>query len=151
MNSVKKKTWHYKWYQYWLNNGRGIPEKYRENLCHYVRVLLFWAPVTWIDNHTNWDWGKVGAVGAILFIAGLILWGLTVLTINFPIEMSLAAGSFIALLLFLLMLVVAWRGAQGKDLGIERTIFEAIDTTKLVWNYAVAKKRKICPYIEFVD
>ncbi len=34
-----------KWYQYWIDKGGRPPRQ--ENLCHFVRVLLFWATIRW--------------------------------------------------------------------------------------------------------
>lgn len=36
-------------YQYWLNStGR---EPFRENFCHFWRVVLIWAPLAWLFDH----------------------------------------------------------------------------------------------------
>ena len=47
-------SWHAKWYNYWRQNAKRKARGYKENLCHYVRVLLFWAPLMWLRR------GKIG-------------------------------------------------------------------------------------------
>lgn len=41
------KTWHYRIYRFWREKTGGNPHWYNENLCHYVRVLVIWAPWNW--------------------------------------------------------------------------------------------------------
>lgn len=43
---MRHDSWHARWYHHWVNLGGKEP--LRENLCHYVRVLLLWAPLRWI-------------------------------------------------------------------------------------------------------
>lgn len=49
---VSGKSWHGRVYRYWLDNGRSgfrwACGQRRENLCHYVRVVLLWAPLAWL-------------------------------------------------------------------------------------------------------
>jgi hypothetical protein len=47
---VPQDAWHRKVYEYWYRRGHFKKTGYRENLCHYVRVLLFWAPLMWFWN-----------------------------------------------------------------------------------------------------
>lgn len=44
--TMKSNSWHARWYRYWVSLGGKRPE-YKENLCHYVRVLVLWAPLRW--------------------------------------------------------------------------------------------------------
>lgn len=44
---VREGSWHHRLYQYWRSKGGWIPYSYHENLCHYVRVCIFWAPFAW--------------------------------------------------------------------------------------------------------
>lgn len=140
--TMKKKTWHYRWYQYWLTNGQGNSPTYREDLCHYIRVILWWAPITWIDQHTiiNWDMvGKFILIGAIAIYAVAII---AMLSYKFPTQMVLAGLSLGALIVSTVIIIGFFRWRQGKNFGIA-------STTSLAWKYAVAKKHKICPYLEF--
>jgi len=45
--TISESSWHHRWYRYWQKKGGQIGPKYVENLCHYVRVLVFWAPRRW--------------------------------------------------------------------------------------------------------
>jgi hypothetical protein len=44
---VQPDSWHAQVYQYWRARGHLKTSGYRENLCHYVRVLVIWAPLMW--------------------------------------------------------------------------------------------------------
>lgn len=47
---VSSTSWHYNLYRWWASNSpwyRRHGHSYRENLCHYVRVILLWAPLLW--------------------------------------------------------------------------------------------------------
>ncbi len=46
--NIATTTWHSRWYHHWLNLTERKPSP--ENLCHYVRVLLFWAPLAWLTR-----------------------------------------------------------------------------------------------------
>jgi hypothetical protein len=42
---VSNRTWHGRLYAFWRRNAVFKKGGYRENLCHYVRVILFWGPL----------------------------------------------------------------------------------------------------------
>lgn len=43
-------SWHGRLYSFWKQHAAlKAGSHYRENLCHYVRVILFWAPLAWIN------------------------------------------------------------------------------------------------------
>lgn len=43
---VSRNSWHGRLYHFWRANSEfKNTSNYRENLCHYVRVILFWAPI----------------------------------------------------------------------------------------------------------
>lgn len=44
---VDQDAWHYHVYQWWQRHGGRNRRGYRENLCHYMRVLLIWVPLFW--------------------------------------------------------------------------------------------------------
>ncbi len=44
---VNRYAWHYHLYRWWIMHGGHNRPGYRENLCHYMRVLLFWTPLYW--------------------------------------------------------------------------------------------------------
>lgn len=44
---VSKNSWHGRLYHFWRNNSEfKNSSSYRENLCHYMRVILFWGPIS---------------------------------------------------------------------------------------------------------
>ena len=144
--TIKTESWHYKWYADWLANGGGNAPSYKENLCHYVRVLLFWAPATWIDQHTFWDWGKLTeraffGAGVLYFVAvfGFLL---VLAAVTQTTKFLMAIGSLGGLLGSIGLLILFVRTMRGKRLEVPGTV-------KLAASYAVAKKRRICPFIEF--
>jgi hypothetical protein len=143
---LNRNTWHYRWYAYWLANGRGTAPAYQENLCHYMQVLFFWAPATWIDQHTSWDWGVVFPVvflgGAALYLLGFGVYLLVLVAMAHLTAFLAGIGTFAGSMASIGLLVLIVRTLQGKHLEIPGTI-------KLVGSYAIAKKRRICPFIEF--
>jgi hypothetical protein len=67
---VGRDSWHYKLYGYWVRHAtwKAPATGYRENLCHYVRVVLFWATFSWFVNahprRASWvrPWSVLAAV-----------------------------------------------------------------------------------------
>ena len=146
--TIKTDSWHYKWYAYWLTHGRGNTPAYKENFCHYVRVLMFWAPITWIDQHTFWDWEKLTMRTMIgVFAVSMLGWiGLmvTVAAMTQTTKFLMAIGSLGGLLGIIGCLILLVKTMRGKKLEIPGTV-------KLVGSYAIAKKRRICPFIDFEE
>ena len=87
-------TWHSKWYHHWLTlTGR---ESSSETLCHYVRVLLFWAPLAWFFR------GRVFKIVPPWTIVSTLLVGGTVITLcvlwpEDAVRVLLILAGFIAL------------------------------------------------------
>lgn len=45
---VSRNSWHGRLYHFWREHSEFKNGKdYRENLCHYVRVVVFWAPIAY--------------------------------------------------------------------------------------------------------
>lgn len=143
---INTNSWHFRWYAYWLGTGRGVQPGYRENLCHYVRVLLFWAPMTWLDQHTSWNWGKLAERitlgGLVLTILALIGYGVVTAAITQPTKSLMAIGSLGGLLVVTGLVVLGVKTRRGKPLEVPGTL-------KLVGGYVVAKKRRVCPFLTF--
>lgn len=143
---ISTNSWHYRWYTYWLAQGRGISERYQENLCHYVRVLLFWAPMTWLDQHTSWDWGKLSqrtlSVFLVFALLGTVSLYVVVAAVTQTTKFLMAIGSLGGLLAVIGLLILSVKTMQGKRLEVPGTV-------KLAVGYAVAKKRRICPFLTF--
>lgn len=75
---VDPHSWHAKWYNFWRDHAKYKATGYKENLCHYVRVLLIWAPIMWIR------YGRIGKVpswmpAALVIIAGVLWAGFTLI------------------------------------------------------------------------
>lgn len=59
---VGKDSFHFQLYQYGTKHGRRKKRGYRENLCHYMRVVMIWAPLLWFfvvplgkkESRTRW-------------------------------------------------------------------------------------------------
>lgn len=144
MLDVERTSWHFRWYSYWLQTGRANSLGYRENLCHYVRVLVFWAPITWIDQHTVWDWGKLVLALMLLYGAGWI---------GLLIVLAILAKLWLVLLSVSVFLGVVLSGSlavlSAKALHRKRPSIPG--TVKLGAAYVMAKKHRICPFITFDD
>lgn len=47
---IDPNAWHAKWYTYWKAQAEFKVHGYRENLCHYVRVVGVWTPLNWLER-----------------------------------------------------------------------------------------------------
>lgn len=150
---IKSGTWHARVYQWWLRHGRGNEPGYRENLCHYVRVLLFWAPMTWIDRLTDvGTWGP--RTVAVLYLSMIALMAIGVLIVVPAITQTtrflMAMGSLAGLITTLGILYGIGKFAMTHRLPRIPTL--GIPTTsRLIYEYGKAKKHRICPFIEFEE
>jgi hypothetical protein len=86
--TVSKNSWHGRLYLFWKRHASWKTKGYRENLCHYVRVLLFWAPISLFINlqHPKHRWVRPWTV----FMGVTIPTALAVTTWMFPGEMGRA-------------------------------------------------------------
>lgn len=74
--TMGRNSWHARWYRTWVGLG-GEPPKFKENLCHYVRVLLFWAPLRYFLYQPIVRFVTPAiATAAAAFIGGLTFVGL---------------------------------------------------------------------------
>ena len=50
---LSEDSWHVKVYRFWQKHGELKTAKngYQENLCHYWRVVMFWAPINWFFDY----------------------------------------------------------------------------------------------------
>lgn len=76
---VSQDTRHYRLYKYWLDHHPTDLHDpnlgYRENLCHYVRVLLFWGPLCWFVTRTYFtskDTNALNPIRPCTIVVGLI-------------------------------------------------------------------------------
>lgn len=57
--TIAPNSWHYRWYSVWLAYHKEWRWQ-REDFCHYVRVLLFWSPLTWFFRVPVWkEWKEI--------------------------------------------------------------------------------------------
>lgn len=50
--NIHETSWHYRLYNWWrTTSGFTKPDGWRENRCHYLRVVIFWAPLGWFLRH----------------------------------------------------------------------------------------------------
>lgn len=224
---VRKSSWHYRLYRYWQEKGGENSWGYRENLCHYCRVVAFWAPKRWFLYAQLWGVLRPWMImAAAVLIAAIVtsayLWPIRLVTVlaiiasyaviivttrvggkalirklrsiqwwnqhEETVAMAIAGVLFAAIGLALLVILgfiaykypvpffVGLAGAIGfagvvlsgiygirrwreRDASAptgflgpaSRALRKVGDDAKLVVHYAVAKKRRICPFIGFVD
>lgn len=77
--SINRNSWHGRLYSFWQERSKyKNPERtgYRENLCHYVRVVLFWGPATWFlhakSSRVSWLRPWMVLVGPVALTALLL-------------------------------------------------------------------------------
>lgn len=104
---VSSRTWHGRAYNFWRSHASFKTGNYRENLCHYVRVILFWAPISWFANgriSKRWTWLRpIHVVVSLALLTALVL-GLVLRPANTLIFLGWCIGSlaaFTSLALFL--------------------------------------------------
>lgn len=63
--------WHYRMYQWWRSHGGELSYGYRENLCHYMRVVLIYVPLFWFFLEPVYKWVRPWMItlAAICFLS----------------------------------------------------------------------------------
>lgn len=161
---ISTRTWHGRVYRFWANhpeNSRrwhlGNPERRQENLCHYVRVILLWAPLFWLafTRPTRHAWFRPVQPVAVALLAAVgtvsyMRWPKG--SVNVLLAVAITAGvaavcSIVAVLVSLgLQYLVALQRERRNE--PERT---SPTFVKVAWEFAKAKKSRVCPLIEIVD
>lgn len=115
--TVSRKSWHGRLYQYWRDHAKYKTYGYRENLCHYVRVVVFWAPITaFLHAHPK---GKSWLRPCTVLIALAALVGLVTSLILAPGKVGIAvliAAAFAVVIAGFVSLVYVL-DEYGKDIG----------------------------------
>lgn len=93
--TIDPTSWHAKLYWYWRPKARFKTVAYKENLCHYVRVVIFWAPLMWMRRGRVfkvpvWSYLATAVIGALIAV-GLTYWTDTMVTI------LIVVGAFLTL------------------------------------------------------
>lgn len=96
--NIEQTSWHSRWYHYWLSLGGNAPGT--ENLCHYVRVLVFWAPAAWFFRGRIFKvippWTIVAAAAVIGAVTTLcVLWPNDVLRVLIGAAAVIAVVAFV--------------------------------------------------------
>lgn len=145
--TIKTDSWHYRWYLYWLDHGRGNKPGYKENLCHYMRVLVFWAPLTWLFGNAG-----LRTIGKWLLNIYLVVWlagmaaGLVYLAIYAPMTLFWVGVGMGSVVLAAILIGAVWVFLEDRFAGKR---IEVPGTLKLAAGYVMAKKRRICPFLDF--
>ena len=123
---VKRSSWHYKL------GLLGDTEPYNDNLCRY-----FWRLV-----------GRLAIFLVFLFLALYVPFFVGYLVYLFcvgPFISNVIMASFVVLSIALSTMVIkVFRKKLGKPIG-------TFGENNIVVEYIKAKKRKVCPIIEYVD
>lgn len=142
---IKKNSWHARFYG-WANNGQ-----YPKSLCSYfwnIIGAIFLFPLWIIPHAANPDNNldkKIaeGGTGLLLMFSNFFV-GMILLAPSLGTEVWwiwLVANIVVPTVGFCAFLIIA--GVCG--------LLDMVSGPNLVSNYIKAKKRKICPLIEFVD
>lgn len=154
---LNKNSWYVRWY-FWsleiccqfLDNGNMMwrAEQKGTNLCAFMRVIIIYAPLILLLHAIVY----AGALAAIT-IWPIYLFGLK--------GYGLGMGALVALVALIvgIVLLVMWlnktRKARTANQGqkIKQTAVNSIDPGffRIMGRWVVAKKRKICPLITFVE
>lgn len=159
---ISRHSWHGRVYLNWKDRAEfKNTSAYQENLCHYVRVVLFWAPINWFlkrdfyieraDAHVP----PAGFAIAAVLLAVLIFCGITE-----PIGTGLVVLGVIAFIaamigLFVFIDYLKERKEQKRWEEMERRMDPDYVPQKekdegffkVIWRFLAAKKGKICPFI----
>ncbi len=159
-----KNRWYVQWFFLSLRvidqfSGRDNDSAYRyragTNLCHFMRVTLFWAPLV-VAFHV----ALYGLVLAALVLTPLHYFGL--------IGAAKIYGVILLAIAAVVLLFVGIWGAHEVVVVVDRKLSEASAADQdrrslaaaqktergpgffsILWQYAVAIKRRICPIITF--
>lgn len=150
---ISKNTWHYMAFAFWYeqsHNGCTIDE-YQErwgkecfNLCPYVRIVLFWAPLRFLFSRPR-IWYVLGTVALSLLsvlyhfhgVVGLEKLGIIIAVIAFVI------GFVIGAILLTDWFARKWRQTSSQN-GIKAF-------TTVLTERAKAAHDGVCPLIDFVE
>jgi hypothetical protein len=161
--NIRRSTWHARVYFLWNANGYfktghrvdtfGERKEYRENLCHYVRAVLIWAPCWWwVKGRRRWvGYGIVAAiVAAICSYLGTRSPD-KALSALLQVSIGLGVGGVGGGALFGAGFLFMRHDAKARKRRMQEPKPQDSFWLNVVWNYLVARKRKVCPFIEFED
>ncbi|MBP7119415.1 hypothetical protein KBA63_05020 [Candidatus Woesebacteria bacterium] len=97
-------SWHFKIYQWWKNESHFDKDKplgFRENLCHYMRVVLIWGPIGWFFRYPLW--GKIPPALYVIGAVVLVMVGV-IATVN-PLALVVGIGMVVAIIAFFMVAI----------------------------------------------
>lgn len=95
-------AWHYRAYEYWRHNSL-MWAPIRENFCHYWRVVLFWAPLTWVVRR---EFSSLKVLP--LLVIGLIF------SLFADLSTTVGLAVFLGVEIYVAVLTVIWGYAGGQ-------------------------------------
>lgn len=120
---VRRSSWHYRMYQYWMKMGGQNDWNYQENLCHYCRVVGLWAPKRWFFHARFWKvfrpW-MVALIVAMLAVVGMAAWIWPSTLVHTLEWIGIAIGVIVALILLIGGGVIFWDKLKEKSHLIQR-------------------------------
>lgn len=141
---VSKYSWHSQLYRIWAKRHRTPA---RENLCHYMRVVLIWAPKDVLEkawDETELRYHIIAAAIVDLVLIGLIFFELAK---HLPIFARLAVSVFPTFVIYAIAKLTVER-----RVAVPKPHVRGISTPKLFTEFAKAKLgTRICPFIEFIE
>jgi hypothetical protein len=151
---ISSRSWHYRVYRWWCNEyGYGYTppglrrDGSREDICHYRKVVVFWAPLTWFFSVPLYRWVRPWMVVLILAILGIEAW-----------ELYVNLWGALVFLLQILMAVLTLAVVIGAMFGVfylrekRPGVFEpGITTLGLIGASIQAAKDRFCPYVELPE
>lgn len=199
---IDTNAWHYRLYAWWEAHIGNTPG-YKENLCHYMRVVLFWAWATWftqgigsilyrlgkrtgrigaaigkrivaVGEWEMWSWrgwhyvgrGFTGLVLALIVVAAGLVMSLLGLYAYYAIVINpetfffwsgvvlwcilglVAIGAALVVLITITAEVIGDRTLPSPPkVALPSPRMPSI--VPLWWTWVLAKKHRICPFIEF--
>lgn len=152
MLEIDQHSWHARLYAFWRRCREWRRPGYarQENLCHYVRVVLIWAPLAWFcygrANHRIRPW----MIPAVALAIGLNVMGI----VRAPestgeVWLAIVIGGGGSALILGLGVGSVWVGRHVIHLRPERTKAAHQTFGGILIEWGKAKKRRICPLITF--
>ncbi len=101
---ISGNSWHFKIYQWWKNESHFDKDKplgFRENLCHYMRVVLIWGPIGWFFQYPLW--GKIPPALYVIGAGVLVMLGV-IASVN-PLALVVGIGMVVATIAFIMVAI----------------------------------------------
>lgn len=107
--NVSKRTWHGRLWHWWRDNSEfknGKADSYRENLCHYVRVILFWAPLALFLRYPLSKQREYITPASALVTLATVGW-IGYVLIRYPVDTLTAIAIILGSVLFAIMAILS--------------------------------------------